>query len=97
MGDHEASERRKRGSMARVLKMKSTTPVQARNQSPTTPPHEILVTEVAAEAYALFEARAGGPGDPVSDWLEAERIVGARYAPAPRRRAKAKPRQSSAS
>jgi hypothetical protein len=33
---------------------------------------ELKPEEIAAEAYALFEARGGGPGDALGDWLAAE-------------------------
>ena len=29
--------------------------------------------EIATRAYEIFKARNGEPGDPVSDWLQAER------------------------
>jgi hypothetical protein len=46
--------------------------------------------EVAREAFKMFQARHGAPGDPVADWFEAERRVKARLGgnlgakPAPR-------------
>jgi hypothetical protein len=39
---------------------------------------DLPVELVAAEAYGLFLARAGGHGDALSDWLAAEQIVRAR-------------------
>lgn len=36
----------------------------------TDPPGE---AEIRARAYQIFLARAGRPGDPESDWLQAER------------------------
>ena len=34
--------------------------------------------EIAQEAFKMFQARHGVPGDPVADWFEAERIVRSR-------------------
>jgi hypothetical protein len=34
--------------------------------------------EVSREAFRIYQARHGAPGDPVADWCEAERIVLAR-------------------
>ncbi len=34
--------------------------------------------EIAREAYAIYLARKGAPGDPVRDWVEAEQRLGAR-------------------
>lgn len=34
--------------------------------------------DVAQEAFKMFQARHGAPGDPVADWFEAEKIVRAR-------------------
>jgi hypothetical protein len=36
--------------------------------------------EVSREAFRIYQARHGAPGDPVRDWCEAERIVIARAA-----------------
>ncbi len=87
--------------MARVLKMTSATPARPQGRSPKTTGApavgEVSVAEIAAEAYALFEARAGGPGDSVSDWLEAERIVRARQQPATPKRTRARRPKSSTS
>lgn len=30
-------------------------------------------SEIAMRAYEIFKARNGEPGDPMSDWLQAER------------------------
>jgi hypothetical protein len=38
---------------------------------------------IAEEAYLLFLARQGREGDPVADWLTAERIVRERFMPPP--------------
>jgi hypothetical protein len=34
--------------------------------------------EISREAFRIYQARHGAPGDPVADWFEAERIVMAR-------------------
>jgi hypothetical protein len=34
--------------------------------------------EIAQEAFKMFQARHGVPGDPVADWFEAERVVRSR-------------------
>ncbi len=48
---------------------------------PRMPPEMEL--EVRKEAYALYVARNGAPGDPEQDWHDAERRVRARHAADP--------------
>lgn len=31
--------------------------------------------EISAQAYRIYEARGGRPGNPIMDWLEAERAL----------------------
>jgi Protein of unknown function (DUF2934) len=45
--------------------------------------------EIAREAFKMFQARHGAPGDPVADWFEAEKIVRARTTAKPARAAQA--------
>jgi DUF2934 family protein len=40
-------------------------------------PHD----EIAREAFKIYQARHGAPGDPVADWFEATRIVTSRTTP----------------
>lgn len=56
-----------RASLLRAEPAKSRAASErARGPEPT---HE----EIRQRAYELFEARGGAPGDPVADWLRAER------------------------
>jgi len=48
---------------------KSTTSTKTPEVSATT----LSDSEIALRAYEIFKARNGEPGDPVSDWLQAER------------------------
>ena len=41
-------------------------------------PAAVSHDEVAREAFKMFQARHGAPGDPVADWFEAEKRVKAR-------------------
>jgi hypothetical protein len=41
-------------------------------------PVNVSRDEVAQEAFKMFQARHGAPGDPVADWFEAEKIVRSR-------------------
>lgn len=34
---------------------------------------EVTPEQIQARAYEIYKARQGGPGDAVSDWLQAER------------------------
>jgi len=52
-----------------------STPKPAPDAMTVTP---VPADEVAAEAYFLFLARGGQPGDALADWLTAEQIVKAR-------------------
>lgn len=69
--------------MARLRKLKSVTDAgepKARRPRGSKKPSvhtadPVPVAEVATEAYFLFLARNGQPGDPLHDWLTAERIV----------------------
>jgi hypothetical protein len=57
---------------------------------PAVPAPTVSRDDIAREAFKLFQARHGAPGDPVADWFEAERIVMARATtPAPREAAAA--------
>jgi hypothetical protein len=38
---------------------------------------EVTPQRIQARAYEIYEARHGGPGDAVSDWLQAERELAA--------------------
>lgn len=42
-----------------------------RNASPFKPSQD----EISREAFRIYQARHGAPGDPVADWFEAERVV----------------------
>jgi hypothetical protein len=53
-----------------------------KNPSSRSPSPVLSNDEVAREAFRLYQARHGAPGDPVADWFEAERIVRSRQAPA---------------
>ena len=51
---------------------------------------EVTPQRIAARAHEIYEARHGGPGDDVSDWLQAERELHAitgRFAPQPQPKA----------
>ena len=49
------------------------------------PTHE----QVAARAYAIYQERAGAPGDPLGDWVQAEReLVAVAVAETPQKTAK---------
>ena len=58
----------KPASALRVAKPR-TTSTKAPRVSATT----LNESEIATRAYEIFKARNGEPGDPVSDWLQAER------------------------
>jgi hypothetical protein len=57
--------------MARAQKKRVTKP--ARAAAPA-----VSQEEISREAFKLFQARHGAPGDPIADWFEAERIVRSR-------------------
>ena len=59
----------KPASALRVAKPRVTKATKALEVSATT----LSDSEIAARAYEIFKARNGDPGDPVSDWLQAER------------------------
>ncbi len=40
---------------------------------------EDYIDEVRARAMEIFHERAGGPGDELSDWLQAEREIKKKY------------------
>ena len=46
----------------------------AQSQAPVDPPEvEPLEERIRRRAYEIFLSRGGPPGDPVADWLQAER------------------------
>lgn len=51
----------------------------AREATPRPPAAESLHERIRRRAFEVFLARSGGPGDALSDWLEAERQVRAAY------------------
>ena len=53
-------------------------PSEPTSISPVSFDHPPTHDEIAAEAYAIFEARGGSDGSHESDWLEAERRLKAR-------------------
>ncbi|HMN41262.1 MAG TPA: DUF2934 domain-containing protein [Phycisphaerales bacterium] len=55
---------------------KNGAPVRRSEPKPSSPPQDKRHL-VACRAYEIFVARKGGPGDEVSDWLRAEKEVGA--------------------
>ena len=59
----------KAASALRVAKSRATKPTKAREVSATM----LSDSDIATRAYEIFKARNGEPGDPVSDWLQAER------------------------
>lgn len=38
-----------------------------------TPPQPPIEEDIRRRAYEIYEARRGGPGSPVDDWVKAER------------------------
>jgi Protein of unknown function (DUF2934) len=56
-----------------------------KNTAPTNiaKPAAVSHDEVAREAFQMFQARHGAPGDPVADWFEAEKRVKARLGSKP--------------
>jgi hypothetical protein len=56
----------KAASALRVAKPRAT-------KAPARAATMLTDAEIAARAYEIFAARKGAPGDPVSDWLQAER------------------------
>jgi hypothetical protein len=55
--------------MTKPRATKSKTSTNVAEASATT----LSESEIALRAYEIFKARNGEPGDPVSDWLQAER------------------------
>jgi hypothetical protein len=66
--------------MARKKEGAETAPKKARirRQAPTR-------EEVQARAYEIYLERQGAPGNPLEDWVRAERELTVRYAKAPAR------------
>lgn len=56
-----------RGSVSRPPARRRTFPASS------TPPARITNEQIARRAYEIYEARAQGEGDALSDWLTAER------------------------
>ena len=46
-------------------------------KAPEVPATMLSDSDIATRAYEIFKARNGEPGDPVSDWLQAERELSA--------------------
>jgi Protein of unknown function (DUF2934) len=44
----------------------------ARETTEIIPPKEPTIDDIRTRAYEIFVTRAGGPGDEVQDWLQAE-------------------------
>ena len=59
----------KAASALRVAKSRAMKPTKA----PEVPATMLSDSDIATRAYEIFKARNGEPGDPVSDWLQAER------------------------
>lgn len=47
--------------------------MSAQQQKPRARTTQITPERIRARAYEIYEARNGAPGDPTSDWLQAER------------------------
>ena len=56
-------------SALRVAKSRATKSTKTPEVSATM----LSDTDIAARAYEIFKARNGEPGDPLGDWLQAER------------------------
>ena len=59
----------KAASALRVPKPRATKSTKA----PEVPATLLSDSDIATRAYEIFKARNGEPGDPISDWLQAER------------------------
>ena len=59
----------KAASAMRVAKSRATKSTKALEVSATM----LSDSDIAIRAYQIFKGRNGEPGDPVSDWLQAER------------------------
>jgi len=72
----------------------SSTAVKSRNGNGSHP--QPTYDQVAARAYAIYQERGGAVGDPLSDWVQAEReLTGVATAEAPQK--SSKPRKKPAS
>ncbi len=54
-------------------KTTSETPKKPRKAAKPAPTHD----EIAARAYQIYQERGYAPGDPMQDWLQAERELSA--------------------
>ena len=63
----------------------SSTALKSRNGNGNHP--QPTYEQIAARAYAIYQRRGGAPGDPLGDWVQAERELVA-VAEAPQKAAK---------
>jgi hypothetical protein len=59
--------------------IKKTTTVKKPKVAVPAPNLEDFMEEIRARANEIYLERAGGPGDDLSDWLQAEREVKKKY------------------
>ena len=67
--------------MIKKQTIKKTTTVKKKGADPA-PPNvnlEDFMEEIRARANEIFIKRAGGPGDDLSDWLQAEKEIKKKY------------------
>jgi hypothetical protein len=65
--------------MIKKQTIKKATTAKKTKAAPPAPKLEDFIDEIRARANEIYIQRAGGPGDDLSDWLQAEREIKNKY------------------